>query len=124
MDVRADARPAKRRRLSNVYDQQAQTASTSPRAKLHLSLMGSPEPLAESKRSDGSGANRANRACLLDGAHRSSSKDSLTKIEPELPECCYGMVRRGSITSNNTSTKLLTVVPRSYVTSPSASDAD
>lgn len=95
MNVRADStRPAKRRRLSIVNDHQAQAALTPPRIQSYLSLVASHGPLPEPERSNDGGAKPANGAYLLASPNTSASKDSLSRVEQEPLECCYGMVRR------------------------------
>jgi hypothetical protein len=95
------ARPAKRRRLTNVADHHQNQAAptTSPRTQPYLSLVGSQEPLHKPKGSDGGGdggggAKPANGVYLLASLDTSNSKDALGRGQQEPSECCYGMVRR------------------------------
>jgi hypothetical protein len=111
------AQMAKRRRLNTVTDHQTQAARPTPSGtQSYLSLVCS-------QYNDG-GARPANGAYLLASADRSASQDSLSKVEQEPSECCYGMVRKKLTAPNHTSARSLIELLRSYVTSPRSSSAD
>lgn len=93
--MRADGtRPAKRRRISIVNGHQTQAAPTPPRIQSYLSLVASHGPLPEPERFNDGRAKPANGAHLLASPNTSASEDSLSRVEQEPSECCYGMVRR------------------------------
>ncbi|RFU24007.1 hypothetical protein B7463_g12336, partial [Scytalidium lignicola] len=95
-----DARPAKRRRFSNVNDHQTQVAKPAPpRTQPYLSLVASRGPLPEPAEYNEDGVGPAKGAHLFASANRYASQERLGRVEREPEECCYGMVRRRSIAS-------------------------
>lgn len=115
MNVRADGdRSAKRRRLNIISDDQAQAAGpTPPRTQSYLSLVGSHGLLPEPEGYHDGRARPVNGTFLLANAQRSASQDSLSRVEEEPSECCYGMVLRKSIASSYISARSLIELLRS-----------
>jgi hypothetical protein len=125
MNARDDgARPAKRRRLNIVNDHQTQAEPTTPHIQLYPPLGGYQEPLPDPEIFDDGRVQLPNGVCVSASPNVSANKNGLGRIEQELSECCYGMVRRTSIDANSTFPRLLIDLLHSYVIFRSASNAD
>jgi hypothetical protein len=125
MSVAADdPRPTKRRRLNDITHSQTQALPTPSYRQTYIPLADFSEAISEQERYNHDEPRSANGVCVFGSPASSASPESLSTVELQPSECCYGMVCRNRIPSNRTSTSSLTESLHSCVTFPQTSRTD